>query len=63
MSDDSKLVRRWRKSTHSNPNGACVEAASAAGGVLVRDSQLDSGPVLAVSPAAWLRFTAGLRRS
>jgi hypothetical protein len=50
----------WVKSSHSG-NGGCVETA-AAGHVLVRDTQDRHGPVLAFSPAAWLRFTRQVKR-
>ncbi|RKS70939.1 uncharacterized protein DUF397 [Actinomadura pelletieri DSM 43383] len=38
---------KWRKSTHSGPNGGeCVELADVAGVVAVRDSKDPNGPIL-----------------
>jgi len=49
----------WRTSSYSGSMGDCVEAA---GGILVRDSQLgDASPVLSFTPQAWARLTASLR--
>jgi hypothetical protein len=55
----------WRTSTHSSGNGGeCVEVASPADAVAVRDSkQADTGVVLRFTPAAWRRFADQLKRS
>lgn len=47
---------RWRKSSHSNSQGACVELAPLPGGIAVRDSQDPTGPVLLFAPGPWMRF-------
>ncbi len=48
---------RWRKSSYSGSNGACVEVAAAPGArVLVRDAKDGEGPVLAFPPSAWRQF-------
>ena len=48
----------WRKSSYSSGNGGnCVEAASLAAGLLVRDSKDPDGPALAIAPADWNTFT------
>jgi Domain of unknown function (DUF397) len=47
-------VLKWVKSSYSG-NGACVEVA-AGDHVLVRDTEVRHGPVLAFSPQAWRRF-------
>lgn len=48
---------RWRKSSYSGSQANCVEVADPGGGMLVRDTQDRSGPVLRLSPDAWRRFT------
>jgi len=56
---------RWRTSSYSGGNGGeCVQVAAkpSAGRVLVRDSKDPDGPVLALRPADWRRFTDCVRR-
>lgn len=59
-----RLNPRWRKSSYSGNGGAdCVEAGSAPGAVLIRDTKdRERGPVLRVTPGAWTRFTASVKR-
>ena len=52
----------WRKSSHSNPSGNCVEAADLPGGVAVRDSRSPDGPALAFAGATWHAFLAAVKR-
>ena len=52
----------WRKSSHSNPSGNCLEAAELAGGVAVRDSRSPDGPVLVFTSALWDAFLRGVKR-
>lgn len=55
---------RWRKSSYSNGQANCVEAARirhGSGLVAVRDSKAPAGPTLAFAPSAWQRFTATLK--
>jgi hypothetical protein len=52
----------WRTSTYSSNGGAtCVEIGDAPNGVLVRDTQDRTGPVLQLSPGAWRRFTGQVK--
>jgi hypothetical protein len=46
----------WRTSTHSTGNGECVEAGSADGTVLIRDTKDRQGHTLNVSASAWSKF-------
>jgi hypothetical protein len=49
---------RWRTSSHSGSNGACVEVAADPGArVLIRDTKDREGPALAFGPSAWGQFT------
>jgi Domain of unknown function (DUF397) len=61
---EDKINLRWRKSSYSgNGGGNCVEVADDSRRVLVRDTQDRTGPVLALSPAAWRRFADQVKRS
>ena len=51
----------WRKSSRSAAAGHCVEIASAAAAVFVRDSKDVAGPVLEFGPRDWADFLGGVR--
>jgi len=51
----------WRKSSRSGESGGCVEVATSDSFVLVRDSRNQSGPVLEVKPAQWLRLVRRIK--
>ncbi|WP_406172517.1 DUF397 domain-containing protein [Streptomyces sp. NBC_00996] len=56
-----EVAYTWRKSSYSGDEGGqCVEIATCPHTIHIRDSKNnpDSGPTLAVSPAAWAAFTA-----
>lgn len=50
----------WRTATYSNGSGQCVEAASNAGAVAVRNSVNPGAGTLIFSAGDWQRFTASL---
>ncbi|MFJ7783039.1 DUF397 domain-containing protein [Streptomyces albidoflavus] len=56
---------RWFKSSYSSNGGACVEVATNLvtphGIVPVRDSKVQSGPVLTVPATAFSSFVAGVK--
>jgi hypothetical protein len=52
----------WRKSSYSGANGGnCVEVATTARTVAVRDSTDSGGPVLAFGPRAWEQFAGQVK--
>lgn len=51
----------WRKSTHSQQSGECVEVANLEDAMAVRDSKDSSSPVLEFSRAAARRFVLEVR--
>jgi hypothetical protein len=57
------LTDNWRKSTYSGSSGGeCLEAGTAAGMVLVRDTKDNgNGLVLRVSAETWRALTTALR--
>ncbi|MFI8908452.1 DUF397 domain-containing protein [Streptomyces albidoflavus] len=56
---------RWFKSSYSSNGGSCVEVAAdlvASHGVVpVRDSKVQSGPVLALPASSFSAFVAGIK--
>ncbi|GAA2429331.1 DUF397 domain-containing protein [Streptomyces sp. NPDC000609] len=55
--DCVEVALAWHKSTYSGGSGdSCVEVATCPTTVHVRDSKVEQGPQLALSPAAWTGF-------
>ena len=52
---------RWRKSSRSDAEGACVEIAPLPASVAVRDSKAP-GSTLTLDAGAWRRLLAAARR-
>uniref|UniRef100_A0AAU2JNV8 DUF397 domain-containing protein n=1 Tax=Streptomyces sp. NBC_00049 TaxID=2903617 RepID=A0AAU2JNV8_9ACTN len=49
---------QWFKSSYSTDEGdACVEVATCTDTVHVRDSKVQDGPVLNLTPASWTTLT------
>jgi hypothetical protein len=56
------LSAPWRKSSYSANGGQnCVEAASASGAVLIRDTTDRDGATLSFAAATWQSFTISLK--
>lgn len=53
---------KWTKSSHSNPNGNCVELAQLADGIIaVRNSRRPAGPVLLCARGEMAMFVKAVR--
>ncbi len=58
---DDLFQLNWRKAKRSIANGSCVELATVAGSVAVRDSLDRYGLVLKYSPDTWRSFLRDTR--
>jgi hypothetical protein len=53
----------WRKATHSNGSGNCVEVGTAPRAILIRDTTNRSGATLTVSAETWRVLIGKVRAS
>ncbi|WP_326739546.1 DUF397 domain-containing protein [Streptomyces sp. NBC_01022] len=54
-----EVALSWHKSSYSGGSGDdCVEVATCPTTVHIRDSKVEEGPQLALSPTSWTRFVA-----
>ena len=61
MTTANSAAFEWRKASASVASGACVEVAPLPdGGVAVRDSKDQSGPMLQFTQKEWAAFAAGM---
>jgi hypothetical protein len=51
----------WRRPSYCSANGTCVEVASTAGGIAVRDSKNPAHVMLRYSADVWLVFVRDLK--
>jgi Domain of unknown function (DUF397) len=61
LSDAERAGLAWLKAQSSGANGQCVEIASAAGKIAIRDSKDPDGPILVYTPGEFRAFLDGAR--
>ena len=61
LSEAERGALFWLKAHRSTANGQCVEIASTAGKIAMRDSKDPDGPVLVYTPAEFSAFLEGAR--
>jgi hypothetical protein len=61
LSEAERASLAWLKAQSSSHNGQCVEIASAAGKIAIRDSKDPDGSILVYTPAEFKAFLDGAR--
>jgi Domain of unknown function (DUF397) len=61
LSDAERGALFWLKAQRSGANGQCVEIASTASKIAVRDSKDPDGPILVYTPTEFSAFVEGAR--
>jgi hypothetical protein len=61
LSEAERTGLTWLKAQYSGHNGACVEIASVADRIAIRDSKDPDGPILVYTPTEFKAFLHGAR--
>lgn len=61
LTESERRNLAWGKAQRSTNNGECVQIASTAGKIAVRDSKDPNGPILVYTPAEFSAFLDGAR--
>lgn len=61
LSEAERTGLAWLKAQASSHNGQCVQIASTAGKIAIRDSKDPDGPILVYTPAEFKAFLDGAR--
>jgi hypothetical protein len=61
LSEAERAGLAWVKAQASSHNGQCVEIASTAGKIALRDSKDPDGPILIYTPTEFRTFLKGAR--
>jgi hypothetical protein len=59
LSDTERASLTWVKALYSGSNGQCVEIASSAGKIAIRDSKDPDGPILVYTTGEFKAFLHG----
>jgi hypothetical protein len=59
LNDAERAGLNWVKAEYSGANGQCIEIASAAGKIAIRDSKDPEGPILVYTSGEFKAFLQG----